>query len=163
MRKQVNGGFTLIELLVVVLIIVILAPVAVPQYQKAVAKARAAEAISILKAITDAQEVYFLANGDYTDNIDDLDVEIPENGQYYIFACYGKGLCWADSKRDTDPVFEFIGQHVSGQQANRLGKHWCHYDVHETDEKTRKKQTEICKAFGPEDASLGWPNYYIVQ
>ena len=70
-------GFTLIELLVVVLIIGILAAVAIPQYDKAVEKSRAAESIMISKTIAQANEAYFLENGNYTIDINQLDIEIP--------------------------------------------------------------------------------------
>ena len=72
-----NTGFTLIELLVVVLIIGILAAVALPQYQRAVEKTHAAEAITQVKALANAEKVYYLANNEYADTFDKLDIEFP--------------------------------------------------------------------------------------
>ena len=73
------NGFTLIELLVVVLIIGILSAVAVPQYQKAVEKARMVEAIMLVKTIANAHQVYYIATGRYLTSaeMELLDIEIP--------------------------------------------------------------------------------------
>ena len=62
---EASGGFTLIELLVVVLIIGILAAVAVPQYNKAVEKARLMQQIVTVRALYNALEVYRMENGQY--------------------------------------------------------------------------------------------------
>ncbi|MBO5011115.1 MAG: prepilin-type N-terminal cleavage/methylation domain-containing protein [Elusimicrobiaceae bacterium] len=81
-----HTGFTLIELLVVVLIIGVLSAVALPQYQKAVAKARFSEALVLLKSLKQAKDVYMLQDGAFNNpGLDALDVEVPAETAYFYF------------------------------------------------------------------------------
>lgn len=86
-------GFTLIELLVVVLIIGILSAVALPQYQKAVAKARYTEAKQVLKSLMEATQLYILANDDVPADINDLDITPPSSNHftYSFYRCINAG------------------------------------------------------------------------
>ena len=98
-------GFTLIELLVVVLIIGILSAIALPQYTKTVEKARFAEAVMAVEGIARAQDLYKMANGNYTRDINDLDVTFGTPGVLYdgsIPAQQGKYFKFAASNSEGD-------------------------------------------------------------
>ena len=72
-----NQGFTLIELLVVVLIIGVLSAVALPQYQTAVERSRATEALTQMAAISDSLQRYHAQHEVWPSSFAKLDVDIP--------------------------------------------------------------------------------------
>ena len=69
-----NKGFTLVELLVVVLIIGILAAMAMPAYFKAVERARASEAETMIGTVVNSQQRYKMKTGKYAKSWTSLDV-----------------------------------------------------------------------------------------
>ncbi|WP_424244346.1 prepilin-type N-terminal cleavage/methylation domain-containing protein [Elusimicrobium posterum] len=112
-------GFTLIELLVVVLIIGILAAIALPQYTKAVEKARMTEVVSNFKVMQDALDRYVMANGYPSTSktvYEDLDIElgggkietsgsyagnyVTKNFHYFLPTC-GNNSCTFYANRNT--------------------------------------------------------------
>ena len=92
MRK----GFTLLELLIVVIIIGILATFAIPQYLKAVERAKGSKARHNMSLISEAEKMYradndtYLAAGDtpgttdLNDYVELLDVDADDDWNYAI-------------------------------------------------------------------------------
>ncbi|MBP5617167.1 MAG: prepilin-type N-terminal cleavage/methylation domain-containing protein [Elusimicrobiaceae bacterium] len=87
-------GFTLIELLVVVFIIGILAAVSLPQYQRAVTKAKIAAMMPMLDAVIQGQQIYKTTwrhyahfNTQYSDARIPLDIQVPIDRNKYVLVC----------------------------------------------------------------------------
>ncbi len=141
-------GFTLIELLVVVLIIGILAAVAVPQYQKAVEKARLTEALTNVSSIEKVVDLYVLEHG-YGDlclfcgptTKVDIDIkgglDCPADGNYCLSKNYKyQGGCTPGSEEEElpmackwlvlrDPNYILYGEKLPG---NNSWVHYCEYN-----------------------------------
>jgi prepilin-type N-terminal cleavage/methylation domain-containing protein len=147
MNNKELKGFTLIELLIVVLIIGILATIALPQYRRAVSKARAAEALTILRSIIDAEQRYYLINGKYTIRFSDFDITFPGvstgsnsyadtwdiNGRITIHLRNDGGAEWGAV---------FVTNAVAMRSEFRTGKIYCTAN-------SDPKGDDICSTYGP--------------
>ena len=148
--KNNTKGFTLIELLVVVLIIGILAAIALPQYFKAVEKARGAEALSLLGAIAGAQQRYYLTKDSYTKAFSDLDLDFtdktgsPATGQTFQTTNFTIKLSDA---QDGDNA-GVIATRSAGRYHYRLTKSYNTGKVSCVKEDGSAPETAICPSLG---------------
>ena len=151
-----HHGFTLIELLMVVLIIGILAAVALPKYQLAVAKARYMQLVSLAHALRNGQDLYKMANGKYSNDISVLDIDLPPGTQVvsskisypWGFCAIGTtGYACCESTRD-------------GVLYNDLGSlKECKVKPGDTQEFGKK----ICKSFGGTGGGADGNGYFTYQ
>ena len=122
-------GFTLIELLVVVLIIGILSSVALPQYNRAVERARATEAVVQMDALTQAIDRFVLANGfinkSGSELLKSLDIELPDSNKFdrqpycSTYSCY---INIMSEKRDYQ-------LHAYRAKGSRQWNRYCYYQT----------------------------------
>lgn len=157
-----NPGFTLIELLVVVLIIGILSSVALPQYTKAVGRARTAEALSNLRSLAQAAELHVLETGEWPESFDSLSV-VPGGelntyskpndqvqGQNYNYTLVDGRIDAGSKDRNSYPSFLYVSK-LAQRMQGESGKHfYCYYVAKGT--ASDEKMAQMCKSMGGGEA-----------
>ena len=151
-------AFTLIELLVVVLIIGILAEVALPQYQKAVEKSKATQALTMLKTVGQATQAHHMASGEWATSFDELALDIPWTGHVSFLdsSGYRQGLSnedWSLQFRKTiyngnDIVSLLIGR-ISGAYAGAGFIMYLDEEYHLPEEEILCTENESSAAYSP--------------
>ena len=159
--STLRAGFTLIELLVVVLIIGILAAVALPQYQKAVERARAAEAMINLRALVNAENLYIMANGTPTRDLSVLSIQL--NGEMTKDGKMKLPHFTYDVRNinSTHPVpFEAVA--TRNNQGSDIMAYYLYYSYKGNYSCVAKTEAAItiCSAFCAREPSLGDNGYY---
>jgi prepilin-type N-terminal cleavage/methylation domain-containing protein len=111
-------GFSLIELMVVVAIIAFLAMIAVPNFNRFLAKAKRAEAYMNLSSIYAAEKAYYAENGTYSDVLSG-EGGIgwkPEGKTYYTY-----GFAGAEGRNHFVGKLGASGSQLQGSRADKNG------------------------------------------
>ena len=103
--SPIKKSFTLVELLITIVIIGIIMTFAIPQYRKAVIRARAPEAKQNLRILAESVWRYYTEAGEFPPNAPFgakdiptcLDITLPEDASKYYTYYYENGPPWAPS------------------------------------------------------------------
>ena len=149
-------AFTLIELLVVVLIIGILAAVALPQYQKAVWKSRFTQAKTLAHSLAEAEEIYYMANGKYTDDFEELSIDLPATS-------FNRGFHWAVFPWGYCQLYSVNGRSEVSCDLKRNGANYLRYYI-SFDHSWYDPGKRTCLAYGKSGKpAAGDINYQICR
>jgi len=93
---QGTAGFSLVELTIVVVILGVLSMMAVPRYQTAVERAKAAESFTYLAQIQGAQERHNARTGEYAKKMNQLDIKMGAPNHFKVgkFTSYNWQTQW---------------------------------------------------------------------
>ncbi|MCQ2410809.1 MAG: hypothetical protein MJ053_04890 [Elusimicrobiaceae bacterium] len=144
------------------LIIGILAAIALPQYQKTVMKSRVMQVLPFIRAVADAQQVYFLANGTYAQTVDELGVDFtcPEGWTCYVGTDssgdqYNKVEATHNDSQIS--VIRYYGAPAAESLAELQNQTYCFAATNNL------KGIQVCKTFGPETGSTTLGKRYLIQ
>ena len=127
---QNKKGFTLLELLVVVLIIGILAGIALPQYQKAVHKARMTEAVIRLKSLRNGIDMWLLEHGQFPSSVADgesLGAMLEDAQASSTYFTYSGGCDITDTACNISATYKIGGKtfvHFSQTKTGQINSPW---------------------------------------
>lgn len=113
-----RSGFSLIELMVVVAIMAFLAMIAVPNFNRFLAKAKRSEAYMNLSSIYAAEKAYWAEHGKYTDVLfgqDGIGWK-PEGKTYYTY-----GFSGAEGRNNFVGKLGASGAELQGSRADNKG------------------------------------------